>query len=130
MDLPETGVAANSSTKCLILQSQIGLGRMKRLLGVGEVKRWQRTGARSWKWPGGLKGLREFMGALRGGFTGRNLDGGRWISEGLISPVVGKKGWQLAERPFGSAQEATPLPTECNACCTTTGGTRTWFVMT
>ena len=50
--------------------------------------------------------------------------------KGLLSPVERKNGWQLAERPFGTAQEATPLPMGCSACCTTTSGTRTWFAMT
>ena len=49
---------------------------------------------------------------------------------GLLGRVERKNGWQLAEQPFGSAQEATPLPTGCSACCTTTGGTRTWSGMT
>ena len=43
---------------------------------------------------------------------------------GLLSPVERKNGWQLAEQRFGSAQEATPLPTVCSVCCKTTGGTR------
>ena len=43
---------------------------------------------------------------------------------GLLSRVERKNGWQLAEQPFGSAQEATPLPMGCSACCTTTGGRR------
>ena len=50
--------------------------------------------------------------------------------KGLLSPVERKNGWQLAEQPFGSAQEATPLQMGCSACCTTTSGTRTWFAMT
>ena len=49
---------------------------------------------------------------------------------GLLSRVERKNGWQLAEQPFGSAQEATPLPMGCSACCTTTGETRTWSAMT
>ena len=49
---------------------------------------------------------------------------------GLLSLVKRKNGWQLAEQPFGSAQEAMPLPMGCSACCTTTGETRTWFAMT
>ena len=47
-------------------------------MGVGGVRLWQRRGTRSWRWPGGPRGLREFMGALPGGFTGRNLAGGCW----------------------------------------------------
>ena len=43
---------------------------------------------------------------------------------GLLSRVERKNGWQLAEQRFGSAQEATPLPTVCSVCCKTTGGTR------
>ena len=31
--------------------------------------------------------------------------------KGLLSPVERNNGWQLAEHPFGWAQEATPLPT-------------------
>ena len=34
---------------------------------------------------------------------------------GLLSPVERKNGWQLAEQPFGTAQEATPLPSGCSA---------------
>ena len=62
----------------LILQPQIVLGRMELLLGVGEVKWWQVSGTKRWKWPGGPKALRKFMGALREGFTVRNPAGGRW----------------------------------------------------
>ena len=64
--------------RCLVLQSQLAVGRMELLLGVGEVRGWQRTVARSWRWPGGLRVLRGFMGVLRGGFTVRNRADGRW----------------------------------------------------
>ena len=46
--------------------------------------------------------------------------------EGLISPVERKNGWQLAERPFGWAQEATPPLTECSVCCPPAGGMPIW----
>ena len=49
--------------------------------------------------------------------------------KGLLSPVERKNGWQLAERPFDSAQEATPLPTGCSACCRVMSGMRTWSGM-
>ena len=49
---------------------------------------------------------------------------------GLLSPVERKKGWQLTEQPFGPAQQATPRPTKCSVCFTTTDGTRTWTGMT
>ena len=62
----------------LVLQSQIAVGRMELLLGVGEVRGWQRIVARSWRWPGGPRVLRGFMGVLRGGFTVRNPAGGLW----------------------------------------------------
>jgi len=48
---------------------------------------------------------------------------------GPISPVERSNGWQLAEQPFGTAQDTPPPPTGCSACCTTTGGTRIWFGM-
>ena len=57
----------------LAIQAQITLGRLDLILGMGEVKRWQRTVTKSWKWHGGPKGLREFLGTSRGSFTGRNL---------------------------------------------------------
>ena len=44
--------------------------------------------------------------------------------KGLISPVERKNGRQLAEQPFGLAQELMPRPTECSGRCTTTCGTR------
>ena len=62
----------------LVLQPQIVLGRMELLLGVVEVKWWQLSGTKYWKWPGGPKALRKFMGALRSGFTVRNPAGGPW----------------------------------------------------
>ena len=49
---------------------------------------------------------------------------------GLLSPVERKNGWQLAEHPFGWAQEATPLPPVCSGYYPSTAGTRTWFEMT
>ena len=49
---------------------------------------------------------------------------------GLLSPVERKNGWQLAEQPFGSAQEATTPPMGCSVCFTTTGGTLTKSGMT
>ena len=64
--------------RTLVLQPQIVLGRMESLLGVVEVKWWQLSGTKCWKWPGGPKVLRKFMGALRSGFTVRNPAGGRW----------------------------------------------------
>ena len=80
------------------------------------------------RWAEGIEGVN---GCIEGRFhrsesRRRALD----YLKGLISPVERKNGWQLAEQPFGSAQEATPLPMGCSACCTTTGGTRTWFAMT
>ena len=45
---------------------------------------------------------------------------------GLLSPVERKNGWQLAEQPFGKAQEAMPLPTGCSDCCPPTGGMPAW----
>ena len=49
---------------------------------------------------------------------------------GLLSPVERKNGWQLAEQPFGSAQEATPPPDGVQRLLyTTTGGRRTWSGM-
>ena len=41
------------------------------------MKRWQQTGTKCWRWHGGPKVLREFMGAFRDGFTVWNLGGGR-----------------------------------------------------
>ena len=45
---------------------------------------------------------------------------------GLLSPVERKNGWQLAEQPFGTAQEGMPPRTGCSACCTATAGMRIW----
>ena len=56
--------------KNLVLQPQIVLGRMELLLGVVEVKWWQLSGTKYWKWPGGPKALRKFMGALKGTTVG------------------------------------------------------------
>ena len=69
---------AEQTKSYLVLQPQIVLGRMELLLGVVEVKWWQLSGTKYWKWPGGPKALRKFMGALRSGFTVRNPAGGRW----------------------------------------------------
>ena len=49
--------------------------------------------------------------------------------KGLLSPVERKNGWQLAEQPFDSAQEAMPLPMVCSGCCRVTSGMRTWSGM-
>ena len=46
----------------LVLQPQIILGRMELLQEVGEVRWWQRTETKCWKWPGGPGALRECMG--------------------------------------------------------------------
>ena len=64
-------------------------------------------GAR-WAW-----GLEELHECIAGRFRypephRRMMD----CSPGLLSPVEHKYGWQLAKRPFGPAQEVTPLLTE------------------
>lgn len=71
------------------------------------------------------------MGALRGGFTGRSLVGVPWdYLRRLIALVDRQNGWQLVERPFGTAQEATAFPTGCSGCCKTAGGMPTGFETT
>ena len=83
---------------------------------MGET-RWRR-------WPGGPRVSSGCVSASWEGLGGRSLAGALDYLRGLLSPVERKNGWQLAEQRFGSAQEATPLPTVCSVCCKTTGGTR------
>ena len=49
---------------------------------------------------------------------------------GLLSLVERKNGWATGGPEFVEGRRAMPLPMGCSACCTTPGGTRTWFVMT
>ena len=79
------------------------------------------------RWADGIKGMHQCMaGRFRRPEPRRRALA---YVRGLLSPVERKNGWHLAEQPFGPAQEATPPPTECSVCCTTTGGTRTWSGM-
>ena len=72
---------------------------------VLEVARW-------------AKGIEGVHGCIAGRFYRSEP---RWRAleylKGLLSPVERKNGWQLAERSFGQAQEATPLPTGCSDYC-------------
>ena len=63
--IPTSTTRARPSTalfNSLVLQPQIVLGRMELHQEEGEVRWWQRTETKCWKWPGGPGALREFMG--------------------------------------------------------------------
>ena len=80
------------------------------------------------RWARGIEGVH---GCIAGRFHRAEP---RWRAleylKGLLSPVERKNGWQLAERSFGQAQEAMPLPTGCKDCCPATAGMRTWCATT
>ena len=69
---------------------------MESLLGVVEVKWWQLSGTKCWKWP--AKGIEEVHGCIAERFHRSEPRRPLEYLKGLIAPVERKNGWQLAER--------------------------------